>query len=152
MGENAELIRAMLPSPDVDLAQLFRDTAAYEAAAASLAEIIHPDFEAVAAWAGEGRTYKGIERFRQFWLDWLEPWATYHVHVDEIIEAGDRVLVLIRDRGRRPDMEAEVELISGSAWTVRDGKIARVEFYSNREELLERAGLARSSPSLEDRA
>jgi ketosteroid isomerase-like protein len=147
VGENADLIRAMLPSAEVDLVQLFRDKDAYEAAVAALAAIVDPDVESVAVWGGEeGNTYKGIDGFRQLWLDWLEPWATYHVHVEEIIEAGDRVLVLIRDRGRRPDMEAEVELVSGSAWTVRDGKIARAEFYANRGDLLESAGLDSTSP------
>jgi ketosteroid isomerase-like protein len=38
-------------------------------------------------------------------------------------------------------MDAEVELISGSVWSFRDGKIARVEFYANREELRAATGL-----------
>jgi len=38
-------------------------------------------------------------------------------------------------------MEAEVELISGSVWEVRHGKIVRVEFCRNRGEALEAAGL-----------
>ena len=75
------------------------------------------------------------------WLDWLQPWATYHVQVDEMIEAGETVVVLVRDRGRRHDMDVEVELISGSVWKFRDGRIARVEFYANREELRAATGL-----------
>jgi ketosteroid isomerase-like protein len=77
------------------------------------------------------------------WIDWLEPWATYYVQVDEMIEAGDSVVVLVRDRARRHDMDVEVELISGSVWTFRDGKVARVEFHANREELREATGLGR---------
>jgi ketosteroid isomerase-like protein len=77
------------------------------------------------------------------WIDWLEPWATYRVQVDEMIEVGDGVVVLVRDRGRRHGMDVEVELISGSVWTFRDGKIARVEFYANREELRRATGLDR---------
>jgi ketosteroid isomerase-like protein len=75
------------------------------------------------------------------WIDWLEPWATYCVRVDEMIEAGDLVVVLVRDRGRRHGMDVEVELISGSVWTFHDGKIARVEFYANRKELRQATGL-----------
>ena len=74
-------------------------------------------------------------------MDWLEPWATYYVRVDEMIEAGDRVAVLVRDHGRRHGMDVEVELISGSVWTFHDGKIVRVEFHTNREELREAIGL-----------
>jgi ketosteroid isomerase-like protein len=75
------------------------------------------------------------------WLDWLEPWDSYHVQVDELIEAGDSVVVLVRDRGRRHGVDAEVELISGSVWTFRGDKIVRVEFYANREELRGAIGL-----------
>jgi ketosteroid isomerase-like protein len=145
VGENADLIRAMLPSPEADIAHLFRDQDAFESTVAALAGILDPNLESVAVWAGEGRTYKGIDGFRQLWLDWLEPWDTYQVQVDEIIEAGDRVAVLIRDHGRRHDTDAEVELISGSVWMVRDGKIARAEFYANRNDLFEATGLRPAS-------
>ena len=75
------------------------------------------------------------------WLDWLEPWASYHVQVDEMIEVGESVVVLVRDRALRHGVDVEVELISGSLWTFRGGKIVRVEFYANREELREAVGL-----------
>jgi ketosteroid isomerase-like protein len=146
VASNADLVRAVLPSPEVDLANLFRDQDAFEETTAALAGIFDPNLESVAVWAGEGRTYTGMDGFRRLWLDWLEPWVTYHVRVEEIIEAGDRVVVLIRDRGRRHDTEAEVELISGSIWTVRGGRIARTEFYANRDDLFEAHGLGRAAP------
>lgn len=94
------------------------------------------------AWqGGDATTYVGVDGFRKLWLDWLEPWATYHVRVDELIDAGDRVVVLVRDRARRHDMQGEVPLISGSVWEIRDGRIVRVEFCRNRGQALEAAGL-----------
>ena len=48
----------------------------------------------------------------------------YHVQVDEMIEVGDSVVVLVRDRGLRHGMDAEVELISGSLWTFRERQSA----------------------------
>jgi ketosteroid isomerase-like protein len=75
------------------------------------------------------------------WLDWLNPWATYYNRVDELIDAGDRVVVLVRNRGRRHDMEAEVEIITASVWEFRDGRIVRAEFFGDRAEALEAAGL-----------
>ena len=53
---------------------------------------------------------------------------------------GDSVVVLVRDRARRQGMDLEVELISGSLWTFANGKIVRVQFYANREELREAVG------------
>lgn len=139
--ENVELVKALLPDPDTDLARLFRDESAFAAAAEGMGHLFHPDLESVPAYRGAESTYTGIEGFREMWLDWLEPWASYHVQVRDIVDLGDRVLVLIRDRGLRHDTAAEVELISGSIWTVRDGRIARVEFYGSREDALEAAGL-----------
>jgi hypothetical protein len=75
------------------------------------------------------------------WLDWLEPWATYYVRVDEMIDAGDRVVALIRDRARRHDVDAEVEISAGSVWTIRNQRVVKVEFRT-REGALDAAGLS----------
>jgi hypothetical protein len=140
--ENVEIVRALIPPPDTDIASLLRDEALFEQARTALEPLVDPAAESVAIWQGGGATtYVGIDGFRKLWLDWLEPWATYHVHVDEVIDAGDRIVVLIRDRARRHDTEAEVELISGSVWEVRDGKVVRAQFCRSREEALEAAGL-----------
>ena len=58
---------------------------------------------------------------------------------DELIDAGDRVVLLLRDYGRREDMDIEVEIVAASICTVREGKIARWEDYADREEALRAA-------------
>ena len=142
MAGNADLIRALLPPPEVDLARLVRDEEAFGAAVGAAGGILDPELESATHWLGGGRSYRGLDGFRRMWLDWLEPWETYHVQVDAILEEGDRVAVLIRDRGRHHDSEAEVELLAGSVWTVRAGKLTRVEFYANREDLFEASGFS----------
>ena len=137
MAGNADLIRALLPPPEVDLAHVVRDDEAFAAAVAAAGDPLDPELESAAVWLGGGRSYRGLEGFRRMWLDWLEPWATYHVKLEGIIEEGDQVAVLIRDRGRHPGSDAEVELRAGSVWTVSAGKITRVELYANREDLFE---------------
>jgi ketosteroid isomerase-like protein len=74
-------------------------------------------------------------------LDWLEPWETYRVEVEDVIDAGDDVVVLVRDYGRRVGMTHEVSVRSAAIWTVRDRKVARVAFYLDRTEALTAAGL-----------
>ena len=139
--ENVELIRRLIPPPGTDFAALFRDDDVFEQAVAALEQFIDPEVEAVAVWQG-GTTHSGIDGFRRMWLDWLEPWATYHSELGELIDAGGgKVLALVRDRGRRHDVDAEVELQAGSVWEVRDGRIVRVQFCGNREEALRTAGL-----------
>ena len=140
--ENVEIVRALIPPPDTDVASLLRNDSLFEQMTTALEPLIDPAIESVAIWHGGATTYVGIDGFRKLWLDWLEPWATYYVRVDEVIDAGDRIVVLIRDRARRHDTEAEIELISGSVWEVRDCKIVRAEFCGSREEALEAAGLS----------
>jgi hypothetical protein len=140
MPSPGESIRAMLPPPEVDLAQVVRDDDAFAAAVERAGELLDPGLESAAFWLGGGRSYRGLDGFRRMWLDWLEPWATYHVHVEAVFEEDDRVVVLIRDRGRHPGSDAEVELLAGSVWEVRAGKVTRVELYANREELFEASG------------
>jgi SnoaL-like protein len=142
MAGMGDLIRALLPPPEIDLAHLVRDDEAFAATVAAAGEILDPELESAAVWLEGGGSYRGLEGFRRMWLDWLEPWATYHVQVEAILEEDDRVAVLIRDRARLPGSDAEVELLAGSVWTVRAGKIARVELYANREELFEASGFS----------
>ena len=146
MGESADLIRRCMPSPGLDLAQVVRDKEAFEATVAAISEILDPELEAAAVWSEQRPPYRGIEGFRQMWLDWLEPWASYHVHVEDVREEGERVVVLVRDRGRMHGLEAVVELLAGSIWTLRAGKVTRVEFHGSREDLFEAGGLS-SPPS-----
>jgi ketosteroid isomerase-like protein len=141
--ENVELIRAVIPPPETDLAPLIREDQLFEAAAAALESVIDPEIESLANWMG-GTRYVGVEGFRRLWLDWLEPWASYHQEIEELIDAGDRVLVLARDRGRRPEVKAEIEIIASSVWEVRDGKIVRVAFYTDRADAFEAAGVERT--------
>jgi hypothetical protein len=88
--ENVEIVRPLIPTPETDVASLFLDDSLFEAASHALTALLHPEFESVAVWQG-GTTYAGVEGFREMWLDWLQPWATYHVEVEEVIDAGDRV-------------------------------------------------------------
>jgi hypothetical protein len=138
---NVELVRGLIPPPDVDVASLIRDESLFEQARAAFEPFVDPDVEAVAMWLPAARTYVGINGFRRMWLDWLEPWATYYVRVDEMIDAGDRVVALIRDRARRHDVDAEVEISAGSVWTIRNQRVVKVEFRT-REDALEAAGLS----------
>jgi hypothetical protein len=139
---NVELLRTVIPPPETDIAALFRDDSLFDQTAEPLQEFIDPKVESIAAWMG-GRRYRGIDGFRRLWLDWLEPWASYYIRLEELIDAGDEVLVLSRDRGQRHDVEGDVDLSASSVWEIRDGRIAKVAFYTDREEAFAAAGVQR---------
>ena len=143
--EDVELVQRMLePFEAADIAAIFRDEAGWAARNAAVASVYAPDYEYVFVRDDVGRaTYSGRDGLRAAWLDWLSPWASYRTEIEDFIDAGKgRVVVLTRDYARREGMEAEVYFEGAPVWTVRDGKIARVEFYWNRAEGLAAAGLS----------
>lgn len=140
--EDVELVRGLLPPKGLDLAQVLRDDAAAEAWQSATAPLFHRDFECELFGVEGPTTYTGLEGLRAAWLDWLEPWASYRTDLDELIDAGDRVVALVRDHGRREGMTAEVEIIGASIWIVRDGKVARIGFYPDRSQAFEAAGMS----------
>jgi ketosteroid isomerase-like protein len=102
------------------------------------------DFECVFVRDDVGRAaYSGLDGLRAAWLDWLLPWENYHAGVEDVIDAREgRVLVLTRDHARPKGADAEVYFMGAPVWTLRNGKVARIKFYWNRDEGLAAAGLA----------
>jgi ketosteroid isomerase-like protein len=143
--ENVELVLALQPTPEIDVAQLFRNDAAWATLASRLAPVLAPDFECVTRGfpGNDGATAAGLEGLRAKFLEWLEPWEHYRTEIEEAIDAGDRVILLVRDFGRRTREAHELLLSSGAVWTVADGRVARVEFCANRAIAFEAAGLER---------
>jgi ketosteroid isomerase-like protein len=139
--ESVELALAVQPAPDVDLAQLFRDDNLWTAWTEANARLFHPDFECVRPGLPDGKTYIGLNGLRDTWQDWLAPWTTYRVDIEDTIDLGDRVLVLAHVFGRLEGSQAEVENTVATVWTVRDGSITRGEFYLDRAEALKAVGL-----------
>ena len=139
--ENVELISGFQPAPEVDVAQLFRDDATADALLQALAPLVRADFECSGRTSVETTSRVGLSGLREVWLVWLEPWENYRTEIEELIDAGDQTVVLVRNYGRHKGSDAEVSLRAAAVWTVRDGKIARADFYTDRAEALEAAGL-----------
>jgi ketosteroid isomerase-like protein len=141
--ENVDLAKALVPEPGTDIAAYFRDERAFIQRSEALSESFTDDFQSTMVFPGHHtETRAGVEGLRQNWLDWLEPWATYRTTLERAIDVGDRVVLLLRNHGRREDMDAEVELIAASICTIRDGKVARWEDWTDRGEALAAVGLS----------
>ncbi|HEY4429033.1 MAG TPA: nuclear transport factor 2 family protein [Solirubrobacteraceae bacterium] len=133
---NVELVRGLQPPPDVDIAQLIRDDALWRGVSGAMAPRYRSDFACAIPVFGTTKEFLGLDGLRAAWLDWLTPWVTYRTEVEDVIDFGDRVLVLVRDYGRHEYGGAEVEQADASIWTVCEGKIARAEFYPDRADAL----------------
>ncbi len=104
---------------------------------------VAPDSEYVASGAipGAGGVYRGPEGLTQF-ISWLrEAFDDARVEVDDLIGAGDQVLVSLTNRGRGKQSGVEASWTIWQLWTLRDGKMVRGQGFTSREEALEAAGL-----------
>ena len=72
---------------------------------------------------------------------WTSAWAESEATAEEFIDAGNRVLVSAYFRGRGRESGVEVDARFYDVYTLRDGKIVRVDEFSDRAEAFEAAGL-----------
>lgn len=90
----------------------------------------------------EQQTYAGIEGARQFNADWADAWDDFEVEVEDYIDAGEEVVVLIRQRGRSKASGVPVEMRPGQVWAFEDGQAIRMQMYASGKEALEAVGLS----------
>jgi ketosteroid isomerase-like protein len=140
--ENVDLVLSLLPPPDVDVAQLFRDDDIWAASRTAFDPIVHQDFECVNPGVAGETTYAGVDGFREFWLDWLTPWAAYRLQVTAAIDCDDAVLLLADNTGCPHGSAREVNVSAASIFRFRDGKVVRYEGYLSQAQALEAVGLA----------
>ena len=117
-----------------------------------LPETLHADFvwdmSTFRGWP-DRQTYSGIEGATEFNADWAQAWDDWRLEVEDYIDAGDdRVVVIVRQRGRSKTSGVIVDMRFGQVFTIRDGKQHRMQMYASPGEALEAAGLSeQASPA-----
>ena len=129
--EKVDRIRAIMPPDGTDLSEVFVEGGGFSTgglvAEDATVRFVAPSAESEAS---------GPDGFRERWSDWLEPWESYRIYTDDIVDRGDRVVVLTRLRGvtRRDRVEMEHE---GAAVFHFDGDhVVQLEFNLDREDAL----------------
>jgi ketosteroid isomerase-like protein len=87
----------------------------------------------------DSQTYRGVEGVLQMYVDWTADFEDFEMEALEFLDAGDRVIVEILQRGKG---KASGVMVEGRFWfvyTLADGKIARQDVYASREQALESA-------------
>ena len=98
------------------------------------------DMSTFRGWPEE-RTYAGIEGAQRFMRTWLEAWDDWQLDVESFHDAGDKVIVIVRQHGRSKTTGMPIDMTFAQAFTLRDGKQVRMEMYADPSEALEAAGL-----------
>jgi ketosteroid isomerase-like protein len=145
--QSVEIAECLLATVFIgDLVKAADDEARIRETDEAIAKWAVPDFE----WAmlgpafapGGALTGRGLEEFREAWRDWMSPFESYEVHPGETIDAGDRVLTLVRQVGRTRTGGVEVENFGAGVVWVRDGRMTRVELHLDRDAAMKAAGLS----------
>jgi ketosteroid isomerase-like protein len=87
------------------------------------------------------QVHRGIEAMNRSWGEWLEVFEDMTVHLKEIREAGDRVVIDQDFRGRGRGSGIPVDLPGAAVFTFRDGKVIRFAGHTNLESALKEAGI-----------
>jgi uncharacterized protein len=113
-----------------------------------LADYIRGNYEAaVPAFAQDVEVVTSLERYHghsgvvEEAQRWEEMWLDYRFEVKDLIAAGDKVVLLYYQVGKSKESGVEVEERAGWVYTLREGKIVRVEMFQDRETALLAAGL-----------
>jgi ketosteroid isomerase-like protein len=86
-------------------------------------------------------TYLGLDRLRDYTRGFLEPWTRITIAAEEIAEAGDSVVVAVRQSGTGSESGVATELSYFHVWSFRGGKAIRLEVFRERGDAFEAVGL-----------
>jgi ketosteroid isomerase-like protein len=86
--------------------------------------------------------YEGVDGIREYTRQFLEPWESLTIAAEAYREAGDVVLVKVKQSGVGRDSGVPTTLDYFHIWRFRDGKVIRLESILREQTALESAGLA----------
>jgi ketosteroid isomerase-like protein len=110
---------------------------------AAAAELADPQVEQHPTVGGveAGRVLRGVSEIRRDYERVEDTWDEHRIEVEQILDAGDRVVLFQREyqRGRSSGVELEIE--AAVIFDLANGRITRVQGYMDRAAALGAAGL-----------
>jgi uncharacterized protein len=95
-------------------------------------------------WGGTRHGHDGVNAFAAIFQDHVEGrWAD----PDDFLDAGDRMVVLGRLRGRATATGREFEVEFAHVWTMTDGVASQLRAYSDTAPIMDALGQAGSAPA-----
>ena len=122
MGENGDYVRRWVDAWNRgELEALIADSS--------------PDIEwIVSREHPDATTHRGVDAVADYLRDWISTMPDLRVEIDELQEAGDKVLVVLRLTGTGAGSGAATEVRTAMISTFRDGKFLRTEEFLDVDE------------------
>ena len=96
---------------------------------------LDPEFEFHLVW--DGRVLKGYEGTLEWLSDTRETWADYSQEVEEVIERGEQVVVVLRISARGGESGVPVAQEMAVVWTFDGDRAVRARSFTSRAAALE---------------
>jgi ketosteroid isomerase-like protein len=125
-------VRAIMPPDGTDLIEVF----GAGGGPISTGGLVADDATVTFASPNAEASREGPEGFREGWTDWLEPWESYRIYYDDLIERSDRVVALVRLRGVTRRDRVEMEHEAAGVFRFEGDQIVNMEFNLDREDAL----------------
>jgi ketosteroid isomerase-like protein len=87
-----------------------------------------------------GETYRGHEGVVRATERWIEPYEGMRIELEQIVDAGDRLVSIHRARARARHTGIEFDGLLAYLWTFRDGKVIHFRSFRDPEQAMEAAG------------
>jgi hypothetical protein len=88
-----------------------------------------------------GAEVPGIEAVQGFLTEWTQAFDEWAYAIDEAIDCGEQVVLVVHERGRIKGTATEV----GGTWaylsTLHDARVSKTQVFLTKDEALEAAGL-----------
>ena len=88
-----------------------------------------------------GEVYRGHEGIVRAAERWIEPFEWLLIELEQIVDAGDRLVSIHRARSKARYTGIEFDTPLAYLWTFRDGKVIHFRSFREPGEALEAAGL-----------
>lgn len=90
-----------------------------------------PNFPDADAWHGRDAVVQGLTAV-------AGSWDEFQVEIHELIDAGDRVVALVRFKGRAAitGLDLGGMSVDGQVWTLREGRAVAVQMYNGKDDAL----------------
>jgi ketosteroid isomerase-like protein len=85
--------------------------------------------------------YMGREAVIRWSRHYWGAWEDYRIEIEELVDAGSGIVVMLRERGRGRGSGAPWEKLHPQVWTFRGDRIVRWESFETRADALAAAGL-----------
>ena len=80
--------------------------------------------------------YRGRSGVQEAVRRWSEVWVEDRVQPEELIDAGDQIVVIAHEYARSPRSEMPLDRRIAQVWTLSDGLVVAIREYGDRDEAL----------------